>query len=51
MYDYEVGEDGKVMTKETPWIVEDDEGVKVHSLMAPAVLLSFIKQLSNALEL
>lgn len=51
MYDYEVGEDGKVITKETPWIIKDDEGVEVHSLMAPAVLLSFIKQLSKALEL
>ena len=51
MYNYEVREDEKVITKETPWIIEDDEGIKVHSLMAPAVLLSFIKQLSNALEL
>jgi len=50
-YSYEVGPDGKVMTKEEPWVIEDDEGVKVHSLLAPPVVLALIRQLPDALKL
>jgi adenylate kinase family enzyme len=50
-YSYEVRSDGKVVTKEDPWTVEDDEGVRVYSLLAPAVTLSLIKQLAAALKL
>ena len=51
MFSYEVGSDGKVITKEEPWTVEDDEGVKVYSLMAPAVVIALIKNLVRELKL
>jgi len=41
----------KVITKETPWTVKDDEGVEVHSLLAPAAVVTLIKQLAFALKL
>lgn len=40
---------GEVKTLEKPWVVKDDEGVEVHSLLAPPVVVSFIKQLAKAL--
>lgn len=50
-YSYEVEKDGKVVTKEDPWTVKDDEGVEVHSLLAPPVVVSLIKQLVSTLKL
>lgn len=50
-YDYEWDKDnGKVVVKETPWIIEDDNGIKSYSLMAPPVVVSFIKQLADILK-
>ncbi len=50
-YDYEWNEEkGEVEIKETPWIIEDDNGVKSYSLMAPPVVVSFIKQLADILN-
>ncbi len=40
----------KVTVEETPWIIEDDNGVKSYSLMAPPVVVSFIKQLADILR-
>lgn len=50
-YTYELGEDGKVVTKEKPWATKDDEGNDAYSLMAPAVVVSWLKQLVKAFEL
>jgi cation diffusion facilitator CzcD-associated flavoprotein CzcO len=44
--------DGKeVKVDQKPWTVKDDEGVTSYSLMAPAVVVSLIKQLSKVLGL
>ncbi len=40
-----------VAVEEVPWIVKDDEGVDVHSLMAPAALIALLKQLPASLGL
>jgi adenylate kinase family enzyme len=42
---------GKVITKESPWTVLDDEGVEVHSLLAPAAVVSLLRQLVSILKL
>ncbi len=42
---------GEIKTLEKPWIIEDDEGVKVHSLMPHPVVVSFIRQLVKVLDL
>jgi adenylate kinase family enzyme len=42
-------ENGEVKTTEKPWEVKDDEGVLSNSLMPPPVVVSLIKQLTNAL--
>ncbi len=50
-YNHEWDEKNKeVVTKETPWVIEDDNGVKSYSLMAPPVVVSFIKQLADILN-
>lgn len=41
----------KVVTKELPWTVLDDEGVEVHSLLAPAAVVSLLRQLVSVLKL
>lgn len=48
-YSYRRLDDGKVETIEGPYIVKDDEGVDSYSLMAPAVVVSLIKQLYSVL--
>jgi adenylate kinase family enzyme len=51
-YSYEYDENVKaVKTIEAPFVVKDDEGVEVYSLLAPPVVVSFVKQLAKALEL
>ncbi len=50
MYQY-VWNGSKVITSETPWTVKDDEGEEVNSLIAPAVVVALIKQLTVALGL
>jgi len=49
-YAYDEKKD-KVITKERPWQVLDDEGVPCNSLMPPPVVVSMIKQLVEALDL
>lgn len=41
----------KVEVIENPWIVHDDNGVSSHSLLAPAVVVSMIKQMVEVLPL
>lgn len=51
-YDYEwQGNDKKVLIKEKPWVVLDDEGTPSNSLMPPPVVLSLIKQMVKVLGL
>jgi len=51
-YYYELdSKTGKIRTLERPFIVKDDEGVPVYSLLAPPVALSLIKQLVKVLGL
>ncbi len=50
-YKYEWNEEKKeVEVKEVPWVVEDDNGIESYSLMAPPVVVSFIKQLADILR-
>jgi len=44
------GKDGKVEVIETPWTIKDDNGIESYSLMAPPVVVSFIKQLADLLK-
>lgn len=41
----------KVIIKERPWIIKDDEGVESYSLLPPPVVVSLIKQLVKVLNL
>ncbi len=51
-YYYEYDEAAKkVKTLERPFVVKDDEGVEVCSLLAPPVAVALVKQLVKALEL
>ncbi len=50
-YNYVYNKETKeVETKETPWTFEDENGVKSYSLMAPPVVVSFIKQLADLIK-
>jgi len=42
---------GQVKVSEKPWIVKDDQGKNIHSLKAPPVVISLIKQLVKVLNL
>jgi adenylate kinase family enzyme len=51
-YYYEYDEAAKkVKTLERPFVVKDDEGVEVYSLLAPPVAIALVKQLVKTLEL
>jgi adenylate kinase family enzyme len=51
-YYYEYDEATKtVKTLERPFVVKDDEGVEVYSLLAPPVAIALVKQLVKTLEL
>jgi adenylate kinase family enzyme len=51
-YYYEYDEKNKIVrTLERPYIVKDDEGMKVYSLLAPPVVVSLIRQLVKVLNL
>jgi len=49
-YYYEL-KNGKVIIKERPWVFKDDEGVDSYSLLPQPVVLSFIKQLVEVLNI
>lgn len=42
---------GKVVTREAPWIVKDENGVDAYSLLPPAVVVSFLRQTVEVLGL
>lgn len=47
-YSYEYDENSQqVRVNEQPWIIKDDQGVASYSLMAPAVVVSLVKQLAK----
>lgn len=46
-YSYTLAENGEVKTLEKPWIVKDEDGNDVHSLLPAAVVLSLVKQLAT----
>jgi adenylate kinase family enzyme len=50
-YEFNLDKKSKVKIKEKPWIVKDDDGVKVYSLLAPAVVVSMLKQTVEVLGL
>ncbi|MFZ2153214.1 MAG: nucleoside monophosphate kinase [Microgenomates group bacterium] len=46
---YEKSESGEIATKTKPWVVKDDNGIDCVSLMAPAVMVSYLRQLAKIL--
>jgi adenylate kinase family enzyme len=50
-FEYNLSKKGKVKVKQTPWVIKDDNGVDSHSLMAPAVIVSMLKQMVEVLDL
>lgn len=51
-YVFEFGKRNKeVRVEEKPFIVKDDNGVRSYSLLAPPVVVSFIKQMVEALDI
>jgi adenylate kinase family enzyme len=48
-FDFKLTKNGKIKTVETPWVVKDDNGVDSYSLMAPAAVIGFVKQLYEVL--
>ena len=51
-YQYEWDEDNqKVIVKEVPWIIKDNEGIDSYSLMAPPVVVSMIHQMADVFNL
>ena len=50
-YYYECAEDKKVLVKEKPWVVEDENGEPSYSLLPPPVVISLIKQITKVLHL
>jgi adenylate kinase family enzyme len=50
-YSFSRGKDGKVKVHEKSWTVKDDNGVECYSLMAPPVVVSFLKQLVEVLDI
>ena len=49
-YSYALNDTGGVDVLEKPWVIQDDDGNDVHSLLAAAVVLSLIKQLAKVLS-
>lgn len=49
-YYYELGANEEVKILEKPWTVKDDDEVEAYSLLAPAVVVSCIKQLAKILS-
>lgn len=42
--------ENKVEVKETPWVMQDDEGTDSHSLLPQPVVVSFIKQIADLID-
>jgi adenylate kinase family enzyme len=50
-YSFSLEKSGEVKVHEKEWVVKDDNGVDCHSLLAPTVVVSMIKQLVEVLDL
>jgi adenylate kinase family enzyme len=51
-YQYEWNkEKNEVEIKEVPWVVKDNDGTEIHSLMAPPVVVSMIHQMTDIFNL
>ncbi len=50
-YDFEQTSEGKIKTKESQWVIKDDEGNDSYSLLPPPIVVSLVKQLAKALDL
>ena len=50
-YSYELGADKKVKVIESPWTINDDDGVQSYSLLPAAVVVGMIKQIAGVLNL
>ncbi len=48
---YQKQKNGQIKTLQKPWIFKDDQGIDSISLMAPAVTISFLRQLAKILPL
>ena len=46
---YEKDTQGQIVTLNKPWVVKDDNGVDCVSLMAPAVMVNYLRQLAKIL--
>lgn len=46
---YEKNNQNNIVTKTKPWVVKDDSGIDCVSLMAPAVMISYLRQLAEIL--
>lgn len=50
-YSFKKEKDGKIKVLESPWSVKDDNGLECNSLLAPPVVIAFLKQLVEVLGL
>ncbi len=50
-YKYRLNKEEEVEIEEVPWTIKDDNGKESHSLLAPPVVVSFIKQLTDILKI
>lgn len=50
-YSFSRDKRGKIKVHEKSWSIKDDNGVECYSLLAPPVVVSFLKQLVEVLEL
>ncbi len=50
-YGFSRGKDREIKVLEKSWTVKDDNGIESHSLLAPSVVVSFLKQLVEVLNL
>ena len=41
----------KVLVKEKPWTIKDDNGIECFSLLAPPVMVAMVKQMAEVLEI
>lgn len=48
-YSYQLRAGGEVVILEKPWIIKDDAGNDAYSLLAPAVVVTWLKQLADIL--
>lgn len=50
-YKYEIDKSGNIVAKKTPWVFLDDEGNKSVAFFPPAIVVTFLKQMVEALNI